>query len=78
MFWGCMGWLGTGHGTKIEALLTKEVYVDFGGQIPAEPGAFRDGTDKIMELSVLSGQQILPTKTPLRSMGGAQEAPWQV
>ncbi|QRW25170.1 Transposable element Tcb2 transposase [Rhizoctonia solani] len=28
MFWGCMGWLGTGHGTKIEALLTKEVYVE--------------------------------------------------
>ncbi|KAJ1301775.1 hypothetical protein OPQ81_009004 [Rhizoctonia solani] len=28
MFWGCMGWLGTGHGTKIEASLTKEVYVE--------------------------------------------------
>jgi transposase len=27
MFWGCMGWQGTGYGSKLETSLTKEVYV---------------------------------------------------
>ncbi|KAJ1305355.1 hypothetical protein OPQ81_000370 [Rhizoctonia solani] len=28
MFWGCMGWNGTGHGTKIDSRLNKELYVE--------------------------------------------------
>lgn len=28
MFWGCMGWLGTGYGTRIDCNLTGEVYVE--------------------------------------------------
>jgi hypothetical protein len=28
MFWGCMSWLGTGYGTKLESSLTKDVYVE--------------------------------------------------
>ncbi|KAJ1299603.1 hypothetical protein OPQ81_012023 [Rhizoctonia solani] len=27
MFWGCMGWNGTGHGAKIDSQLNKELYV---------------------------------------------------
>ncbi|KEP46297.1 DDE family endonuclease, partial [Rhizoctonia solani 123E] len=26
MFWGCMGWMGTGYGTKLEVPLNKEIY----------------------------------------------------
>lgn len=28
MFWGCMSWLGTGYGAKLESSLTKEVYLE--------------------------------------------------
>ncbi|KAJ1308225.1 hypothetical protein OPQ81_003940 [Rhizoctonia solani] len=28
MFWGCMGWNGTGFGTKLNTTLKKEVYID--------------------------------------------------
>ncbi|KAJ1307113.1 hypothetical protein OPQ81_001231 [Rhizoctonia solani] len=28
MFWGCMGWLGTGHACRLDAPMTKELYLE--------------------------------------------------
>lgn len=31
MFWGCMGWKGTGFGARLDSTLTKELYVEILG-----------------------------------------------